>query len=147
VHVEGRFATKAPVDRVFALFRDPVAFTDCLDDPHQFHAVDPTHFEGQITTGVAFIRGTFRVRGEYTESTANQRIGAKLTGTGMGSGLDASFSIGFQTGPDGTSVAWSGEITLTGTAATVGERLVRGTVDKKAGGLFENARRKLEGPA
>ncbi|HTT15624.1 MAG TPA: SRPBCC domain-containing protein [Thermoplasmata archaeon] len=147
MHVEGTFETAAPIDRVYALFRDPVAFTDCLDDPHAIHPTDADHFEGTITTGVAFIRGTFRVRGNYGPGAPNQSLTAHLSGTGMGSGLDADFAIQFAAANGKTQVGWKGDLTLTGTAATLGERMVRGTVEKKSTALFENARRKLEGPA
>ena len=43
-----------------------------------------------------------------------------------------------------TSLRWEGEVHLSGPVATLGERIVKSTVDKKAAGLFENARRKLE---
>jgi uncharacterized protein len=143
MHLEGEFHVAVPGDRVWALFRDPVAFTDCLDDPHQVHAVDATHFEGQVTTGVAFIRGTFRLRGAYVAETPPSSLRAQLSGSGMGSAMDADVTVTLSDQPAPTTVRWTAEVRLSGTIATVGERLVRGTVDKKVSGLFENARRRL----
>ena len=145
MHVEGTFTTRAPAERVWALFRDPVAFTNCLDDPHAIHAVDATHFEGTVTTGVAFIRGTFRVRGSYVAETALAALEVKLSGTGMGSGLDADVKLTLETA-GATTVRWSAEITLNGPVATIGERVVRGTVDKKTAALFAKAQALLEAP-
>ena len=144
MHVEGQFATRATVERVWALFRDPVAFTNCLDDPHEFHATDPVHFEGTVTTGVAFIRGTFRVRGNYADETPTRSMKVHLNGTGLGSGVDADIGLTFQTGTTGTSVVWTGDITLSGPVATLGERMVRGTIDKKTAALFQKAQATLE---
>ncbi len=146
MHLEGEFQAATPVARVWALFRDPVALMDCLDDPHEVRALDATHFEGQVTTGVAFIRGTFRLRGSYAAETPMQSLRVQLSGSGMGSGTDAEIAVTFSEQPAPTSVRWTAEVRMTGTIATVGERLVRGTVDKKVAGLFENARRKLAGP-
>jgi uncharacterized protein len=145
MHIAGDFRVKSPAARVYAFFLDPVALTNCLDDPHEFHAVDADHFEGTVTTGVAFIRGTFRVRGSYGERTPASAVHAHLQGSGMGSGVDADLAILISETAGTTAVRWSGEVKMSGPVATIGERMVRGTVDKKAAGLFENARRKLEG--
>lgn len=145
MHLEGEFQVATPVARVWALFRDPVALMNCVDDPHEAHAVDATHFEGEVTTGVAFIRGTFRFRGSYPAETPMQSLRVQLSGSGMGSGMDAEIAVTFSEQPAPTSVRWTAEVRMSGTIATLGERLVRGTVDKKVAGLFENARQKLAG--
>jgi uncharacterized protein len=144
VHVEGDFRVRSPASRVYSFFLDPVAFTDCLDDPHQFHAVDADHFEGTITSGIAFIRGTFRVRGSYTGKTPSTELRVHLQGQGLGSGLDADLVLTLNEAAGETSFHWQGEVRLSGPIATIGERMVKGTVEKKAAALFENARKKLE---
>jgi uncharacterized protein len=145
MHLEGEFQVATPVARVWALFRDPVSLMGCVDDPHEVRPVDASHFEGQVTTGVAFIRGTFRFRGSYAAETPMQSLRVQLSGSGMGSGMDADIAVTFSGAPTSTQVRWTAEVRMSGTIATVGERLVRGTVDKKVAGLFENARRQLAG--
>jgi len=144
VHVEGEFRVHAPADRVYALFADPVAFIDCLDDPHEIRPTDVDHFEGTVTTGIAFIRGTFRIRGSYTARVPPTGLGVRIQGSGLGSGVDADLSIALAEAGGETSLRWQGEIRLAGPVATLGERMVKGTVDKKTDGLFDNARKKLE---
>jgi uncharacterized protein len=144
VHIGGEFQVKATAGRVFAFFVDPLTFTDCLDDPHEFHVTEPDHFEGTITTGVSFIRGTFRVRGSYTGKTPPTELRVHLQGAGLGSGVDGDLTLALSESAGETRLLWEGEVRLSGPIATLGERMVKGTVDKKAAGLFENARRKLE---
>jgi uncharacterized protein len=144
MHIEGDFAVRSPGAKVYAFFLDPVAFTDCLDDPHQVHATDADHFEGTVTTGISFIRGTFRLRGTYGERTPPTELHARVQGAGMGSGIDANLTIAISEADGTSTVRWQGEVQLSGPVATLGERMVRGTVDKKAAALFENARRRLE---
>ncbi|HYB77817.1 MAG TPA: carbon monoxide dehydrogenase subunit G [Thermoplasmata archaeon] len=144
MHIEGDFRVRAAASRVYAFFLDPVAFTDCLDDPHEFHAIDADHFEGTVTTGVAFIRGTFRVRGSYLAKTPTTAVRVRLQGAGLGSGVDADLELALSEAAGETALHWQGEVHLSGPVATLGERMVRGTVDKKAASLFENARRKIE---
>lgn len=144
IQLQGEFRVSAPASKVYAFFLDPVALTDCLDDPHSFHPVDPDHFEGTVTTGISFIRGTFRIRGSYDSKTPPNGLTASLHGSGLGSGVDAALKITLAEANGATTVSWSGDVTLSGPVATLGERMVRGTVDKKVEGLFDNARKKLE---
>ncbi len=144
MQIAGDFRVNAPPSRVYAFFLDPVSFIDCLDDPHAVHRVDDDHFEGTVTTGVAFIRGTFRVRGTYTARTADREVRVQVQGSGLGSGIDADLVMSLAADGTGTALHWSGDVKLSGPVATLGERVVKGTVDKKAAGLFENARKRLE---
>ncbi len=144
MQISGDFVVRAPPGPVYVFFLDPVAFLNCLDDPHEVHAVDADHFEGTVTTGVAFIKGTFRIRGAYTARTPEKEVRVRVQGSGLGSGIDADLVVALAPAPTGTALHWSGDVHLSGPVATLGERVVKGTVDKKAAGLFENARRKLE---
>lgn len=106
--------------------------------------VDPEHFEGSLTAGVAFIHGTFRLKGNYSDEVPEKSLKVRLSGTGMGSGLDAVVALSFATASEGTAVSWAGDINLSGPVATLGERMVRGTIDKKSETLFAKARARLE---
>ncbi len=69
MHVEGQFTVRAAQAQVYAFFSDPRQLLDCLDDPHTVDTAQGDQFAGTITTGVAFIRGTFRFNGRYTART------------------------------------------------------------------------------
>ncbi len=145
MRVEGQFQVGAAPAAVFGLFADPRRLLDCLEDPHTVDSAAGDQFAGTITTGVAFIRGTFRYSGQYTERSPGQAVTTKIRGSGLGSAVDASLHAGFSAVGSGTSVVWSADIVLTGPAATLGERLVRTTIEKKAAAMFERARQALEG--
>lgn len=42
-------------------------------------------------------------------------------------------------------VRWQADVVMKGTIASVGARLLRGTIDKKMSEFFQNAQKKLEG--
>jgi uncharacterized protein len=144
MHVEGSFEVRRDRESVFEFFSDARKLVDCLDDPHTVEVQDASHFSGTVTTGVAFIRGTFRMTGEYTERDPPGRLVAKLHGGGLGSGLDALISTVLEPVNGGTTVRWTADLNFSGPIASVGERVVRGTVDKKTQALFERARQRLE---
>ncbi len=140
MRTEGTFTVPSPPTKVFDFLSDAHRIMDCLDDPHTVEVQDPSHFSGTITTGVAFIRGTFRLTGEFTELGRPSRVVARLHGSGMGSGLDASVVIELSDSGGTTTVRWTADLTLSGPVASVGERLVRSTLDKKTQALFARAR-------
>jgi len=147
MHVEGAFAVRRDRQSVYAFFTDARRLVDCVDDPHTVEVADATHFSGTVTTGVAFIRGTFRISGEYTERVGPERVVARLHGAGLGSGLDATITTELVEASGTTGVRWKADLTFSGPIASIGERIVRGTVDKKTQGLFERARQTLESGA
>ncbi|MGA7846987.1 MAG: SRPBCC domain-containing protein [Thermoplasmata archaeon] len=144
MHVEGQFTVRAAPAQVYAFFSDPRQLLDCLDDPHTVDTAQGDQFAGTITTGVAFIRGTFRFDGQYTARTPGQHVTTRIRGSGLGSAVDATLAADLTASGSGTAAVWKADIVLTGPAATLGERLVRSTIEKKAAGLFEKARQKLE---
>ncbi len=144
MHVDGSFVVRRDAASVYAFFVDARRLVDCLDDPHTVQVEDEAHFSGTVTTGVAFIRGSFRLSGEYTVREAPTRVVAKLHGSGLGSGLDAVISTALEEANGSTSVRWSADLTFSGPIASMGERVVRSTVEKKTESLFEHARQQLE---
>jgi uncharacterized protein len=144
MQVTGQFQVRAAPAQVFAFFSDVRQLLDCLDDPHTVDSVQGDQFSGTITTGVAFIRGTFRFNGQYTEKTPGKRIATKIQGSGMGNGVNATLSANFAAAGSGTTVSWEADIALTGSAASLAEHLIRSTIEKKSTALFEKARQKLE---
>lgn len=145
MHVEGSFEVRRDQDTVYAFFTDARLLMDCLEDPHTVEVTDEWHFTGTVTTGVAFIRGTFRMNGEYTVRQSPDHVTAKIHGGGLGSGLDGVISTTLSEADGVTTVRWTADLTLSGPIATLGERIVRSTIDKKTQSLFDHARQTLEG--
>ncbi len=144
MQVSGQFQVRAGPGAVYAFFSDVRKLLDCLDDPHTVDSVQGDQFSGTITTGVAFIRGTFRFNGQYTQKTPGQRIVTQIRGSGLGNAVDATLSATLTAAGTGTTVAWNADVSLTGSAASLAEHLIRSTIEKKASALFEKARQQLE---
>jgi uncharacterized protein len=147
VHFEGRFAVRAPRSRVWSFLLDPQEFSICIDDPHAIETLSQDRFRGTVKTGVAFIRGTFAWSATIQERAPPERAQMAVHGSGMGSGFDVLATFALSEVDAVTTVSWSADVHMSGAIATVGERLLRGTTEKKTNAFFENARKVLEGPA
>jgi carbon monoxide dehydrogenase subunit G len=142
---EGSFTVRAPKDRVFSFFLDPYALSGCISDPHAFEVVDEDHFKGWVKAGVAFIKGTFTGSAAIVERTPPDRARITAHGAGMGSAFDVASTVELSEAGGATTVRWKADVVLNGTIASMGARLLKGTIDKKTNEFFENARKKLEG--
>jgi len=73
-----------------------------------------------------------------------ERAQIAVHGSGMGSAFDLVASLDFTEAQGVTTAAWRADVIMSGTIASVGARLMQGTIDKKTNAFFENARKKLE---
>ncbi len=144
MRLEGTLAVKCPQDRAYAFFLSPADFSDCIDDPHTIEVEDADRFKGTIRTGVGFIKGTFTVAARTVERSPPRRARLKVQGSGMGSGFDIDATIDFSEAGALTTIRWAADVVMNGTIASMGARLLQGTVDKKSAAFFENARKRLE---
>jgi len=146
MRVEGTFAVHAPRERAYAFFLTPAELSTCIDDPHTIEAIDADHFKGTVKAGVAFIRGTFSWSATIKDRSPPERAQLSVHGSGMGSAFDLVASLDLNEAQGLTTVRWGADIQMSGTIASVGARLLQGTIDKKTNAFFENARKKLETP-
>jgi carbon monoxide dehydrogenase subunit G len=145
MHLEGESRIRSPLDRVSRFLLDSRELLSCLEDRHRFTPVDAQHFEGEVTSGIGFLQGTFHVTGTYVMREAPSSLVILLHGRGLGTTLGAEVRIDLSEVDGFTTLRWRAETTLAGPVASLGERLFRGTVESKAVGFFENLRRRLEG--
>jgi carbon monoxide dehydrogenase subunit G len=145
MRMEGTFEVRAAREKVFDFFLTPSRLSTCIDDPHTIEAVDDTTFKGTVTSGIGFIKGTFRWTARVVERVPPERARIEVRGTGMGSGFDIGSSIAMSESVGRTSVRWSADVTMRGTIASVGARLLQGTIDRKTQAFFDNVRKRLEG--
>lgn len=142
--VEGRFAVRAARERVFSFLVDPNALSSCIDDPHTIDVSDPDHFQGTLRSGVGPIRGTFAWSATVTGRFPPERVEVKVHGSGMGNAFDINAIAELSQDGPSTTVSWRADVLLRGALASLGARLMQGTIDKKTKDFFENARKRLE---
>ncbi len=146
MHFEGTFLTRAPPERVYAFLLDPEKLSACVDDPHTIEVQDADHFKGTVKAGIGFIKGTFGVVAAIVERTPPTHARLKVRGSGMGSGFDINADLDVAGAGGSTTVRWAAEVQMNGSIASVGARLMQGTVDKKTKAFFENVRKQLGEP-
>jgi carbon monoxide dehydrogenase subunit G len=135
----------APRDRTWAFIIDPQQVGWCGPGVESIEAVDATHFRAKAKVGIGIISARFSVDLELVEADPPDRAVIKATGQAPGSAVEATGEMrlsGPEAGP--TTLAWSADVAILGTIASVGARLIEGTANKLITEAFDCMRAKLE---
>ena len=141
----GTVDIKAPRDKVWAFLIDPNQVGSCGPGVESIEVIDETHFRAKAKVGVGFISARFVVDLELAEQDPPTKAVIKAHGQAPGSAVDATATMSLSDGDEGaTKMDWSADVTISGTLASVGARLIDGTANKMIGQTFECIRSKLE---
>ena len=142
---QGTVEIKAPRDRVWAFLMDPDQVGSCGPGVESIEVVDADHFKAKAKVGVGFISARFNVDMSIAERAEPDRAVIKAHGQAPGSAVDATASMALAGPADGpTTMSWSADVTISGTLASVGARLIEGTANKMIGQTFDCIRTRLE---
>ena len=146
MHFEGTVQIDAPRDRVWAFVMDPNQVGQCGPGVESIEVIDDTHFKASAKVGIGFISARFVVNMEFAEVTPPDAATIKAHGQAPGSAVDATAQMRLSDGETGgTTMDWSADVTISGTLASVGARMIEGTADKMIGESFACMKSKLEG--
>ena len=142
---EGTVDIAAPRDKVWAFVIDPNQVGQCGPGVESIEVIDDTHFKATAKVGIGFISARFVVDMTIAEQEPPDRALIKAHGQAPGSAVDATAEMRLSDGADGTTVMdWQADVTIAGTLASVGSRLIEGTANKMIGQTFDCMRAKLE---
>ena len=142
---EGSVSIRAARDRVWAFLTDPNQVGSCGPGVESIEIIDPTHFKAAAKVGVGFISARFHVDMAFAELDAPNRAVIKADGRAPGSVAHATAEMRLSDGADGSTVMdWKADVTIGGTLASVGARLIDSTANKMIGQTFDCIRTKLE---
>ena len=141
----GTVAIDAPRDKVWAFVIDPNQVGQCGPGVESIEVIDDSHFKATAKVGIGFISARFVVNMEMAEQQPPDRAVIKAHGQAPGSAVDATAAMTLTDGADGgTTMDWSADVTISGSLASLGARLIEGTANKMIGQTFECMKSKLE---
>src|SRR5919106_712181 len=142
---EGTVDIAAPRDKVWAFVMDPNQVGQCGPGVESIEVIDDTHFKATAKVGIGFISARFVVNMEFAEVTPPDRAVIKAHGQAPGSAVDATAQMRLSDSEGGgTRMDWEADVSIAGTIASVGSRLIEGTANKMIGQTFDCMKSKLE---
>jgi len=141
----GTVEIAAPRDRVWSFLMDPNEVGSCGPGVETIEVIDADHFKAKARVGIGFSSARFVVDMTVAERNEPELAVLKAHGQAPGSAVDATANMALSGPADGpTTMDWSADVTISGTLASVGARMIEGTANKMIGQTFDCIKAKLE---
>jgi 2-furoyl-CoA dehydrogenase large subunit len=142
----GSVSVAAPVTEVWRALLDPKSLQRAIPGCHRLDAVGSNGYRAEVSLGVGPVRGRFwaRVRLSDLDPEKFGRISGTLEGP-MGSASGAG-AIRLSASGTGTQIDYDYDVAVSGTAASVGGRLLDGATKLLMRQFFERLARQIHTP-
>lgn len=149
MHLEGNVTIAAPRQRVWDFLTDPEAVSRCAPGLESLEVLEPgQRFRAVASLGLGSVKTRFSVDVEWAELSAPERARARAHGKAPGSTVDVEAVMALSAqGETETLLAWTAEVNIMGTIASLAARMMGGVTQKLSGQFFECVRQQVETPA
>jgi len=143
---EGTVLIRAPREAVWRFLTDPEKVSQCAPGVESLEVLAPgERFRAVASVGFGSVKATFASDVQWLELEPPTRARMKVHGTAPGSAVDATSEMVLSDGADGhTALAWSADVAVVGTIASLAARLMGGVATRVTGAFFEAIRRRIE---
>ncbi len=148
MHFEGRVTIDAPRETVWRFLTDPEGVSQCVPGLETIDILEPgRRFRAVAGIGFGAVKARFATDVEWVELDAPNRARMKAHGTAPGSAMDAESGMVLTDHEGGgTDLAWSADIQVSGTIASLAARLMGGVTQRLTAAFFDCVRSKIERP-
>lgn len=142
----GSFAVAAPPEKVWRALLDPESLRKAIPGCHRLDAIASNAYRAEVSLGVGPVRGRFvaHVRLSDLNPETSGRISGTLEGP-LGSASGGGV-LRLTTTQTGTRIDYDYEVGVSGTAASVGGRLLDGAAKLLMRQFFERLARQVQAP-
>jgi len=146
MHFDGTVSIRAPRQKVWEFLTDPQKVSECAPGLEKLEIVEPEKkFRATTSVGFGAVKVRFVNDVEWVEMDPPNLARMKAHGTAPGSGVDAETSMALTNGQDGsTNLAWTADIQVVGTVASLAARLMGGVTMKLTAAFFDSVRQEIE---
>lgn len=134
--VEGRYTIQAPRARLWELMIDPTVLARCVPGCEALTANDDGSYKLTLKTGVGSIKGLFTGAIRLAEMRAPEHYRMIVDGKGAPGFLKGDGALDLVEQGEETIVNFTGDVSVGGTLASVGQRMIQSTAKLMAGQFF-----------
>jgi carbon monoxide dehydrogenase subunit G len=145
MHFTGQQTINAPIETVWAFFMDPNKVAECAPGFKSMEILAPDHFKPTLAVGVGAVKATFTLDVNLVDLQKPTHAGMQGRGSAAGSAVDMKAGLDLSPESDtATHMDWTADVSVNGTLASMGSRLLEGTAQKLTARFFDCLRQKLE---
>jgi uncharacterized protein len=141
--ISGTHLLNAPRERAWQCLNDPVFLKECLPGCESMEASGPDQYRATLTVGIAAVKGKYAGSVTLSEKEPPQRFKMQVEGKGTGGFMQGTGLLELVEDPQGTQVAYQGDVQVGGPIASVGQRLLEGAAKMIVGQFFNAANTQL----
>ena len=134
--LEGTHELDASQERVYQCLINPEVLQRCIPGCEKLEQTAENTFAATIRAGVGSIKGVFTGTARLEDLREPQHLRIVVDGKGQPGFLKGVGDLDLAQTEHGTKVSYSGDVQVGGTIASVGQRMIQGTVKMMAGQFF-----------
>jgi uncharacterized protein len=123
--LEGSHTIDAPRDRVWNLIIDPEVLKRCVPDCEALEAAGDNSYRMTLKAGVGSIKGVFQGTIKLEEMRAPEHYRMLVDGKGSAGFVKGSGVLDLTEEQNQTRIAYTGDVSVGGTIASVGQRMIQ----------------------
>jgi carbon monoxide dehydrogenase subunit G len=136
-----------PIEKVWTYLLDVNNVAACAPGFQSLEVLGDEHWKAVVAVGVGPVKAKFTLDVTRPEMHEPDRMVVKGRGKAPGSAVEMSGTMNLVAeGPEETRMDWSATVTVSGTIASVGARLMNSTAQKLTGQFFDCLKSKLQAP-
>jgi len=150
VEFEGMVTINAPIEKVWMNLTDPNFVSQCAPGLVSMEILEPEKlFKVVAGIGLGSVKVTFDTQVAFMELRKPNFARVKAHGVAPGSGVDVDSnmrltSVSSQTSSNVTELAWTADVVIVGTIASLAARLMPGITKKLSAAFFDCVKEKIE---
>ena len=141
--ISGTHRLSAPRERAWQCLNDPVFLKECLPGCESMEATGPDQYRVTLTVGIAAVKGRYTGSVTLSEKEPPEHFKMQVEGKGTGGFMQGTGLLELSEDPEGTQVAYQGDVQVGGPIASVGQRLLEGAARMLVGQFFNAANTQL----
>lgn len=143
----GTQTVAAPIEKVWAFLMDVNNVAACAPGFQSLEVLEDERWKAVVAVGVGVVKAKFTMDITRPEMQEPEHMTMKGRGKAPGSAVDL-FGDMHLTSLEGgeTGMDWKATVTVSGTIASVGARLMQGTAERLTGQFFDCLKTKLQAP-
>jgi carbon monoxide dehydrogenase subunit G len=134
--IEGKQVIEAPRNRVYESLVNPEVLQRTIPGCERLEKTGDNEFAATIRAGVGSIKGVFNGTVRLEDLRAPEHFRMVVEGKGAPGFLKGSGDLDLTEEGVGTSISYTGDVQIGGTIASVGQRMIQGTVKMMATQFF-----------
>ena len=137
MHFSGTRDVKAPKERVFQYVLDPTKVAACAPGFKSMEILGDDHFKPTLAVGIGAIKATFTLDVTLEDVRPTDHAAMRARGAAAGSAVEIHAAMDLSAvSADVSHVDWTADVTVSGTIASVGARMMEGVAHKQIDQFF-----------